>query len=528
MRRLPLTALLATCCALALASGCGDEAPRPPSPADAGSLPDGGADGGLPDAGPSDTVAPTVLSTTPAAGASAVASSSTLVVEFSEPMRPGQGLVRLAPGDVELRASAAQWDAAHRTLTLRPAQPLPVSTEVTATVGTDFADVAGNRLTEPFTFRFTVRDDQAPRVLSASPVEGASQVALSTAEVSFTFSEPMDTSVGSLAASGGLTLGTAVWMGNTLTAPLSGLAHGGTYAIELRDFQDAAGNALDTAAYLGDGRLDFSTGADTFAPTVTGSTPAEGTTGVYPVEVYYRTTAPAGLSERKVITIQFSEPMDTSILQATLHDLTDTTAPPRTLSGTWSEAGRTLTLVALQPEEGGPALNENTAYAVDLRGHKDIAGNALDAAHPGLGNGRLDFETGPSDSLLNHACGHTLVGSITAVSAAASPSGTLPRADQTHKHYEVTLPASGATYAGHTRMLLTPETNYVLFLDRSVSVVLHDVAGNAPVDATSETSPPACAGITHLVRFTAPLDPEVRASFSGPAAKFRFILEESF
>jgi Bacterial Ig-like domain len=277
-----------------------------------------------------------------------------------------------------------------------------------------------------------------------------------------------------------------------------------------------------------DGGLPDAGPSDTTAPTVISASPAEGATGVYPVEVYYRTTAPAGLSERKVITFQFSEPMDTSILQATLHDLTDTTVPTRTLSGAWSDDGQTLTLTALQPEEGGPVLNENTAYAVGLTGHKDIAGNALDAAHPGLGDGRLDFETGASDSLLNHACGHTLVDSITAVTASSSPTGTLPRTDQTHKHYEVTLPASGEAYAGHTRMLLAPETGYVLFLDQAIPVGLHDVAGDAPVDATSEPAPPACSGITHRLRFTSPLDPEVRASFSGRSTKLRFILEESF
>jgi hypothetical protein len=299
MSRLPLAALLIACCALPLAPGCGGDDPKlPPSP-DAGSPPDGGT----PDAGTSDTTPPTVVSTTPAEGAQNVASASTFVVEFSEPMKPGQGTVRLTPGDVELRASTGQWDTARRSVTLRPAQPLPVSTEVSATVGTDFADAAGNALAAPFTFRFTVRDDQAPRVVSASPAEGASQVPLDDAELILTFSEPMDTSVGTLVPGGGLSLGAAEWAGNTLKAPLSGLAHDGTYTVELQGFKDAAGNALDTVAYLGDGRLDFSTGADTFAPTVTSSSPAEGATDIYPVEVYYRTTGQAGLSERKVLTV---------------------------------------------------------------------------------------------------------------------------------------------------------------------------------------------------------------------------------
>jgi hypothetical protein len=482
----------------------------------------------VPDAGPGDTTAPTVLTTTPAAGAQGIASSGLLVVEFSEPMRTGQGTVRLAPGDMELKARASQWDTARRKVTLLPAQPLPVNTEVTATVETDFADASGNALAVPFTFRFTVRDDQAPRVVSAIPAEGASQVDLTTAEVSFTFSEPMDTSTGTLVPSGGITLGTGAWTGNTLKAPLSGLGHGGTYAIHLEGFKDTAGNTLDTTPYLGNGRLDFSTGADTFAPAVTASMPAEGSTNIYPVEVYYRTTGQPGLSERKVLTIEFNEPMDTTLAQATLHDLTDTSMPPRTISGEWSQAGQRLTLAILQPEEGGPALSEDTAYAVDLRALQDVAGNRLDAAHPGLGDGRLDFTTGPNDALLNHACGHTLVDSLTSVMAAASPTGTLPRTDQTHKNYEVTLPTSGATFSGYTRMLLPGETDYVLFLDRAANVSLHDPVDDVAVPTTLETAPPACAGITHKVLFTSPLNPEVRTNFTLSQERLRFILEQSF
>jgi hypothetical protein len=267
---------------------------------------------------------------------------------------------------------------------------------------------------------------------------------------------------------------------------------------------------------------------DTTAPTVTSSVPAEGATGIYPVEIYYRTTGQAGLAERKVLTVQFSEPMDTSLAQATLHDLTDTSVPARTVDGVWSPDGRTLTLTVLQPEEGGPALSGETSYAVDLRGLKDVSGNALDAAHAGLSDGRLDFQTSPVDMLLNHACGHTLVDSILSVTAAASTTGSVPRTDQTHKHYEVTLPSSGSAYAGHTRMRLAPETNFVLFLSRDVSITLHDPAGDVAVPATREPAPAVCAGITHKVLFTSPLGPEVRATFTQPEEKFRFILEESF
>jgi hypothetical protein len=57
---------------------------------------------------------------------------------------------------------------------------------------------------------------------------------------------------------------------------------------------------------------------------------------------------------------------------------------------------------------------------------------------------------------------------------------------------------------------------------------LHDPVDDVAVPATLEAAPAACAGITHKFLFTSPLNPEVRASFTLPNEKLRFILEESF
>ncbi|MDY7228166.1 Ig-like domain-containing protein [Hyalangium rubrum] len=266
---------------------------------------------------------------------------------------------------------------------------------------------------------------------------------------------------------------------------------------------------------------------DTTAPGVVSANPAEGTTGLYPVEVYYRTTGQGGLSQRKVFTVQFTEPMDTSITQASLFNLTDPSLEPRLMEGTWSTDGQTLTLLLLQPEEGGPVLEEENAYAVDLKGFKDLAGNLLDATHAGLGDGRLDFKTGPTDHLLNHACGHTLVDTVIPVEASATPTGTVPRTDQTHKYYEVTVPMGEGTYSGYTRLRLVPETPYILFLDQDVSVALSSTVDGTPVEAQLEAASPACPGITHRVRFTSPDAPELRVRFTTPGSKLRLLLEES-
>src|SRR5690349_8566859 len=48
------------------------------------------------------------------------------------------------------------------------------------------------------------------------------------------------------------------------------------HALDLSAMRDAAGNAIDGATYLGDGALDFETGADVTAPIVLFTDPLEG------------------------------------------------------------------------------------------------------------------------------------------------------------------------------------------------------------------------------------------------------------
>lgn len=276
------------------------------------------------------------------------------------------------------------------------------------------------------------------------------------------------------------------------------------------------------------GTPDSGTG-DAQAPAVESSTPAEGSTGLYPAEAY-RLTQEGGqavLSYRKVLTLRFSEPMDTSVASVTLHDKADTSVEVRSFTGEWSADARTLTVTITAPESGGPPLEGERAYALDLRALKDAAGNALDPA-PVVGDGRLDFETAPNDELLNHACGHVLMDSATPVSASATASPSSPRTDQTHQRYEVTLPSSGNAYTGSTRLRLVGDTDYLLFLDREVPLALSTQGGTA-VALESAAAPPACAGITHQVRFTTLADRDYYATF-GPLAEpaFQLLLELAY
>jgi methionine-rich copper-binding protein CopC len=93
-----------------------------------------------------DTVAPTVTSRTPAAGATAVATTTTVTATFSEPVQSGTiSFVLKNPGNQTVAASVT-YDAPSRTATLTPSAALAQNTTYTATVsGTK--DTAGNTMT---------------------------------------------------------------------------------------------------------------------------------------------------------------------------------------------------------------------------------------------------------------------------------------------------------------------------------------------------------------------------------------------
>jgi hypothetical protein len=643
--RLPL--LLVLCSAFAvlpLSVGCGggddptpDAGPLPPPP-----VPDAGTpDAGTPDAGTkTDLIAPTVVSTLPAAGTPSVPPESRIEITFSERMSITRGTMQVTPGSslpnggmVTVRAE--DWDAAHTKVAIGFTQGLPLRTQVTVNVA-NFADEAGNPL-PPFSFNFTVGDGLPPRVTAATPTEGASRVPLNTARVSFTFNEPMDTTVGSLIPSGGLILGASSWTGTQMiSAPITGgLANDGNYSVRLSNFRNASRTALDPTIFLGDGKLDFGTGPDVTKPTVVEASPAEGATGVlpedtslivftfsepmdktvgtaelvdtggrtvltpswapdgfsvsynvrlrlrhssstrvllanfkdlvgnlidpvpylgngelnfatgadtlkpylesanpqegqeiYPSEVYATgTTPPTGV--RKVITLRFNEPMDTTIKRVTLYETYVPTAS-RGVDGQWSADAVTMTVTIFSTSTGQPPLQSEYFYTLDLTGLKDRNGNSLDAVHPSLGDGKLDFKTLRDSPVLNHACEHALVVSPTSV-AATGTGASGPRADTLHARYAVSLPSNGTSFSGFVRMELAPETWHTLYLDRNTSVQVINAVTNGIIQVNQVAEAPACAQVTHSATFYMPLDPTVHVRF-GPSldSTLRFIPERTY
>jgi hypothetical protein len=645
MRRLALIVLCFVFPVLSLSVGCGggedptpDAGPLPPPPP-----PDAGPpDAGPPDAGPSDLVPPAVVSNFPANNAIAVPPESVVEVTFNEEMQVSRGFLNFQPAtgipnNGTLTVRPENWDGARRKVTLTFPQGLPVRARLTVTAS-NFADVAGNPLPAPYTFSFTVSDGQPPRVIEAAPFEGAASVPLTTAQVSFTFNEPMDTSVGNFVPGGGLMLGPVTWTGNTkASAPITGgLVYNGLYSVRLNNFRNAnlkafdgtpylgdgkldfgtgpdttkptvseasppegatgvlpenasfivltfsepmdrtmgraelfdtggntvltpnwapdnfsvtydvrlrlryssatrvvltgfrdrAGNALDPAPYLGDGELDFQTGVDTVKPFLESSTPQEGAQDVYPAEVFVTGSTPP-TSLRKIVTLRFNEPMDQTLRRVVLRETYNASAF-RNLDGLWSTDGLTLTVTIPSPGSGQTPLVEEYSYSLDLTALKDRNGNALDALHPSLGDGKLDFYTLRNSPGLNHACEHALLLSPITVNATAA-AGAAPRADTIHSRYGVNLLSNGTSFSGFVRMDLTPETNFTLYLDRDATVTVFDAATNAERQLTRTAVPPACAQLTHLVSFATPQGPTVNVRFGPmPDPTLRFIPELYF
>ncbi|MBZ4418054.1 Ig-like domain-containing protein [Myxococcus sp. RHST-1-4] len=282
------------------------------------------------------------------------------------------------------------------------------------------------------------------------------------------------------------------------------------------DFEDLSGNRLASPL-----TFHFTVhGTAPAKPHVTESSPAEGATSVMPVELYKADAT--SLAQRKVVTLTFNEPMDIALTQVTLRDVTTPANAPRTLAGTWSSDGLTLTVAIPRPESDLPPLEQENQYTLDVTGLRSATGQSVDTAHAGLGDGKLDFTTGRRDANVEHACLHALLNAPQAVTAGSSPTSFYPATDSAHAFYGVTLPADGTSFRGYTEVVTDPDRDQTiaLYLNQSIPVEVRDTTdGDALVASTLEPAAPVCVpAITHLLKFTgASGDRFLRLGF-GPAS----------
>jgi YVTN family beta-propeller protein len=215
-----------------------------------------------------DTTPPSVSAVTPLSGAAGVATSSVVTATFNEAMDAStinSTTIELRNAASALVTATVSWNATTRVVTLTPSAPLAAATTYTATVrggATDprVKDVAGNALAANQTWSFTTvaADTTPPTITATSPVSGATGVGRS-ANVTVTFSEPMDpatinTSTVLLRTPAGATVPALVTYSATNRRAVlnanSALAARTTYTVLVRGgatdprVKDAAGNAL--------------------------------------------------------------------------------------------------------------------------------------------------------------------------------------------------------------------------------------------------------------------------------------------
>jgi hypothetical protein len=258
--------------------------------------------------------APTVTSSSPAAGAGVVPLNQKLAATFNQAMNSatvtaaGTFTVAVAGGGAAVPGTVTYVGAAN-TAIFTPNDNLAASTPYTATIATAARSASGNPLATSYAWNFTSGINPnvtPPTVASTLPISSAVSVPTNTI-VTATFSKAMDPTA--LTATGTFTLavaggGAAVpgavrYAGTTAAfAPTSALAATTQYTATITTAAlDLTGNAL-AANYV----WSFTTGAgpSTTAPTITLTNPAS-----------VSTTAPLN----GAVTATFSEAMDpTSVL----------------------------------------------------------------------------------------------------------------------------------------------------------------------------------------------------------------------
>jgi hypothetical protein len=422
----------------------------------------------------SDFIAPTVSSTDPAVGATAVATNLAIAATFSEAMNAATvtaaNVTVTGPGSTPVAGTVSYSGT---TMTFTPTSVLAPNTLFTATITTGVKDVAGNPMASNFVWTFTTGaalDTTAPTVSSTDPASNATSVALNKA-IAATFSEAMNPATitnvtytlkgpGNTPIAGAVTL-----VGTTATfTPTNDLAPNTLFTATISTAAtDLAGNALAVAKVW-----SFTTGTipDTTAPSVRSTDPASGATGV---------------SLNRKIAATFTEAMDPTTI-TTAH-VTVTGPGSTAVVGTVNYVNKTMTFSPTS------LLTASTLYTVTITtGAKDSAGNAM------ASNKVWNFTTGTtSDSVAPTVASTNPANAVTGVAINKTVNATFSEAmDPQTIAANFTLTGPGSTPVAGTVSYdapnkiasfiptsnLTASTTYTATIKGGVTGVT-DQAGNA-------------------------------------------------
>lgn len=247
---------------------------------------------------------PLLLSVSPADGASGVATTSNIVLSFSEAIQRGTGTIEIRSGSATGTrlesfnvASSTRISLSGSTVTIDPVNTLAANSRYFVVIPAGaFRNLAGAGYTGTSSYDFTTVDTLAPRVSSFSPADGATGVS-PTSNIVITFNEAIQRGSGLIRIRSGSATGTVIesfdaatsgrlsLSGTRLTIdPTNNLAGSTRYFVTF-----AAGTIRDLAGngYGGTSAYDFRTAAlDTAAPLISSWSPADGSTGVDPAATF--------------------------------------------------------------------------------------------------------------------------------------------------------------------------------------------------------------------------------------------------
>lgn len=318
---------------------------------------------------------PTVTSTSPANGATAVPVNRAITATFSKAMNP----LTITTSTFTVTSATpvigvVTYDAASNTAIFTPLANLAANTTFTATITAGAQDTAGTPLASggsapnPWTFTTgSTSDITAPTVIATNPANTATGVPTNR-RITATFSEAMNPATINtatfLVTGPGITpvAGTVTYAAVSNTAiftPSANLAANTLFTATVTvGATDLAGNAL-AGGGSAPNPWTFTTGStsDTTPPTVTSTNPANAATGV---------------AINTSINATFSEAMDPS----TINTGTFTVAGPGVTPVTGTVTYNPISRVATFTPASNLAIN-STFTARVTTGARDLAGNAL-------------------------------------------------------------------------------------------------------------------------------------------------------
>ena len=316
------------------------------------------------------STAPSVTGESPAANATAVPVSSTVIATFNEAVQSGTITFTLTTSAGSSVTGALSYNSTTFAATFTPSAALAYGTTYTATVS-GAQGASGPPMPAPFSWSFTT-DPLQPAVSSHTPATGATGVAVSVVP-SATFNEAVQsgTVTFTLTTSAGTSVaGTASYNAATNTetfTPSAALASGTTYTATVSGAKDVAGDPMS-----GSTTWTFTT---TAGPAVTGETPASGATQV---------------QTNSVITATFSTAMLLSTITGSNFVLKSSSGTTVAANVSYNSTTFTATLTPFA------LLSNSTTYTATVSGVTDLLGNLLGSPFS------WSFSTGPAPSVSSH------------------------------------------------------------------------------------------------------------------------------